>query len=95
MDRIQEIGGQPVLRINRASGELCATDQQNYILDCQFGSIEQPAQLASALEKIPGIVAHGLFIGYTRAAIVAQDSQVMLIRPGEAPKPLTDFMNLP
>jgi ribose 5-phosphate isomerase A len=51
--------------------------------------------LASALEKIPGIVAHGLFIGYARAAIVAQDSQVMLIRSGEAPRPLTDFTNLP
>jgi ribose 5-phosphate isomerase A len=95
MDRIQEIGGNPVLRIDRASGELCTTDQQNYILDCQFGLIEQPAQLASALEKIPGIVAHGLFIGYARAAIVAQDSQVMLIRPGEAPRPLTDLTNLP
>ena len=95
MDRIQEIGGGPVLRIDPASGELCVTDQQNYILDCQFGSIEQPAQLASALEKIPGIVAHGLFIGYARAAIVAEDSQVMVIRPGEAPKPLTEFANLP
>jgi ribose 5-phosphate isomerase A len=95
MDRIQEIGGNPVLRIDRASGELCTTDQQNYILDCQFGLIEQPAQLASALEKIPGIVAHGIFIGYARAAIVAQDSQVMLIRPGEAPRPLTDLTNLP
>ena len=95
MDRIQEIGGDPVLRIDRASGERCTTDQQNYILDCQFGSIEQPAQLASALEKIPGIVAHGIFIGYAQAAIVAQDSQVMLIRPGEAPRPLTDFRNLP
>ena len=95
MDQIQEIGGNPVLRIDRASGELYTTDQQNYILDCQFALIEQPAQLASALEKIPGIVAHGLFIGYAQAAIVAQDSQVMLIRPGEMPRPLSDFTNLP
>jgi ribose 5-phosphate isomerase A len=95
MDRIQEIGGNPALRMEGSSTDPCLTDQQNYILDCGFGVIEQPAQLACVLEKIPGIVAHGLFIGYARAALIAQDSQAMLVRPGEMPTPITNFEKLP
>jgi ribose 5-phosphate isomerase A len=81
MDRIEAIGGRPVLRSNQESSTSpWLTDQHNYILDCRFGSIDDPAQLAVRLEKIPGIVAHGLFIGYARAALIAQDREIMVLR---------------
>jgi len=38
------------------------TDQQNYVLDCHFGLIAQPAFLAGQLSSIPGILGHGLFL---------------------------------
>lgn len=95
MDRIQEIGGTPTLRMQGVSSEPYFTDQHNYIIDCRFEIIEQPDRLASSLEKIPGIVAHGLFIGYARAALIAEDSKIMVIRRGAAPQLLTDFENLP
>ncbi|MGZ3460754.1 MAG: ribose-5-phosphate isomerase RpiA, partial [Archangium sp.] len=52
-------------RITRREGPEGApyrTDQGNFILDCAFGPIERPEELAARLESRAGIVAHGLFI---------------------------------
>ncbi|HTR14220.1 MAG TPA: ribose-5-phosphate isomerase RpiA [Roseiarcus sp.] len=47
------------------------TDGGHQILDCALGAIPDPERLALALSVIPGVVEHGLFIGYARAAIIA------------------------
>ena len=38
------------------------SDQGNFILDCTFGPILEPAAVATALERRTGIVNHGLFL---------------------------------
>jgi ribose 5-phosphate isomerase A len=96
MDEIVKIGGKPVLRVKADSGsEPYLTDQQNYILDCKFEPIESPADLASRLEKIPGIAEHGLFLGYANAALIARGSEVLAVRPNAAPEPIDKFQTLP
>ncbi|NCC32553.1 MAG: ribose-5-phosphate isomerase RpiA [Chloroflexia bacterium] len=52
------------------------TDQNNYILDCTFGSIHNPEVLARHLEQRAGIVEHGLFLGLATDLIVAGTSGV-------------------
>jgi ribose 5-phosphate isomerase A len=47
------------------------TDGGHNILDCAFGAIDDPPALAEALQAIPGVVDHGLFIGLARGAILA------------------------
>jgi ribose 5-phosphate isomerase A len=47
------------------------TDQGNLILDCQFGPLSQPAELAAKLNARTGIVEHGLFLGLATDLIVA------------------------
>ena len=47
------------------------TDQGNLILDCQFGPLLQPAELAAKLNARTGIVEHGLFLGLATDLIVA------------------------
>lgn len=47
------------------------TDGGHYILDCSLGAIPEPELLRDALSQIPGVVEHGLFIGFARTAIVA------------------------
>ena len=47
------------------------TDQGNLILDCQFGPLSQPAELAAKLNSRTGIVEHGLFLGLATDLIVA------------------------
>jgi len=46
------------------------TDNQNLILDCSFGAIDDPAGLDAALREIHGVVDTGLFIGLTSAVLV-------------------------
>lgn len=60
--RIAALGCEPVLRRNKDGGEF-RTDENNVILDCPFGRIEDPETLAAELSLIPGVVEHGLFLG--------------------------------
>ena len=59
------------------------TDNGNYILDCAFGEIDDPEQVAAQLSHLPGVVEHGLFIGMTHAAVIAGADGVEII--GEKP----------
>jgi ribose 5-phosphate isomerase A len=96
MDEISKIGGNPVLRMKPdATGQPYLTDQQNYILDCKFGVIESPADLAGRLEKIPGIAEHGLFLGCAKAALIAHGSDLLVLRPNVAAEPIENFPALP
>jgi ribose 5-phosphate isomerase A len=53
------------------SGHPFVTDNGHFIVDCFFGSIPDPVQLAARLSAIPGVVEHGLFIGVAKAVISA------------------------
>ncbi|WP_375770789.1 ribose-5-phosphate isomerase RpiA [Archangium gephyra] len=57
------------------------TDQGNLVLDCAFGPLEHPEELAMRLEARAGIVEHGLFIGLTSELVVAGPDGVEHRRP--------------
>ena len=62
------------------------TDGGHYILDCALGAIPDPERLAQALSPIPGVVEHGLFIGYARDAFLAGgDGVKVLCHPARNP----------
>ena len=65
-----------ISRRTTAAGELFVTDNGNLILDCAFGRIEEPEQLADALQMVPGVVEHGLFLGYADIAIIAGEDGI-------------------
>jgi ribose 5-phosphate isomerase A len=96
LDAVAKLGGAPVVRpaVGDPSAEYI-TDQRNNIVDCHFGQIADPEQLARQLEQIPGIVEHGLFLGLAKAAIVVQNGAPMVIKPGEAARPASEFTALP
>jgi ribose 5-phosphate isomerase A len=52
-------------------GEPFRTDQGNYILDADFGPIENLTELAAQLDSRAGIVGHGLFLGLATDVVVA------------------------
>ncbi len=72
---LEALGGQPILR-TRDDGEPYITDQGNFILDCNFGPISDPAGLGARLDARTGIVAHGLFLGLATDLIVAGSAGV-------------------
>lgn len=76
-DALQSTGIQrPDVQLRRAgdSGKPFITDGGNYILDCACRAIPDPNATADALNRIPGMVEHGLFIGLARVVIVGEDS---------------------
>ncbi len=77
---VESIGGTPRLR-QQPSGEPFVTDQGNYILDCQFGPIADPAVLARQLCDRAGVVEHGLFIGLASMVIVGKPDGVEILTP--------------
>lgn len=58
---IEALGGDPVLRSATAKDGPLVTDDGTLILDCDFGAIGAPRELAASLSAIPGCVEHGLF----------------------------------
>ena len=56
------------------------TDSGNRILDASFGRIPDPEALADRLAEIPGVVEHGLFLGFADLALVASPDGVAEIK---------------
>jgi ribose 5-phosphate isomerase A len=81
---LQSLGGQVVVRHNR-DGTLYRSDQGNLILDCDFGPIISPPDLAAQLCPRAGIVEHGLFLKLATEVIISGRMGVRrLLPPGEA-----------
>jgi ribose 5-phosphate isomerase A len=62
------------------SGKPFLTDEGNHILDCEFGRIPDVPALAHALESMPGVVEHGLFIGMAAVALIGKGDLVIEMR---------------
>jgi ribose 5-phosphate isomerase A len=77
--RISTWGAEVSLRTN-PDGSAFVTDENNHILDCRFGEIQDPDALARQLSEMPGVVEHGLFIGIASVALFARGSEIMELR---------------
>jgi ribose 5-phosphate isomerase A len=77
--RIAAIGGKPVLRIADCKDGPVVTSHGNFVLDCAFGPIAEPASLAATLSAFPGVVEHGLFVDIADVAVVGSEHGVQLL----------------
>ncbi len=59
--RLRELGGKPVLRLGKMKDGPVITDNGNFVMDVDFGTIVDPKALAAKLCPIPGLVEHGIF----------------------------------
>ena len=69
-DALKATGNQGAINL-RGDAEPFITDGGHYIYDCALGAINEPEALAQGLLNVPGVVEHGLFLGYATAAILA------------------------
>lgn len=76
---LESLGAGVALRRSEG-GSPFHTDQGNLILDCDFGAISNPAQLAARLKERAGIVEHGMFLGLASDVIVGTDEGVRHLR---------------
>ncbi|MFZ3049401.1 MAG: ribose-5-phosphate isomerase RpiA [Methanothrix sp.] len=58
---LDELGGKPVLRQGLRKDGPVITDNGNFVMDVDFGTIEDPKSLAAKISLIPGVVEHGIF----------------------------------
>jgi ribose 5-phosphate isomerase A len=61
--RLAELGGKPELRCQGSSP--ITTDNGNFVIDVDFGPINDARLLDGQLKSIPGLVETGLFLGLT------------------------------
>jgi ribose 5-phosphate isomerase A len=69
---IKELGCKA--RLRQAEGKAYITDNGNYIVDCEFGVINEPYALQAAINLIPGVVESGLFIRMADAVMVGYNN---------------------
>lgn len=74
-NRLVKMNGFPTLRLN--SSLPFTTDNGNYIIDVDFGLIDNPENLASQLDGVVGIIEHGLFINLTDEILMANGDQII------------------
>jgi ribose 5-phosphate isomerase A len=64
-----------IAMVRRSAGDApYVTDNQNWIYDCHFGSIDDPRSLDETLRKIHGVVATGLFFDIATDVIVGEEN---------------------
>jgi len=68
------MGAAPALRM--AGGVPFVTDNGHRIIDARFAMPADPAALAAAIEAIPGVLGHGLFLHEVDAAYIAAGGTV-------------------
>ena len=77
LEDLSSLGCEPALRMDRADPRHpFVTDGGHYTADCRFPEILDPASLEVEIKRIPGALECGLFVGLTRAAVVARKSGV-------------------
>ncbi|MBC7935136.1 MAG: ribose-5-phosphate isomerase RpiA [Rhizobacter sp.] len=74
--QISQLKAIPLLRMVKAAPFI--TDQGNYIIDIDFGLIDEPPLLAAKLDLIEGVVAHGLFINLANKIIMGKGNELVL-----------------
>lgn len=74
--RITELGAVVVLRIDQA-GRPFVTDEGHHLLDCSFGQIPDPVRLDDELNRMPGVVEHGLFLDLADIVLIGRGTEVL------------------
>ena len=70
--KFEKLGGKPVLRMAKAKAGPVVSDNGNFIIDVDFGRIENPLDLNLMILQIPGVVDTGLFLGMAQTAYIGQ-----------------------
>ncbi len=80
MKKMEKLGGKPSLRMAQSKAGPLITDNGNFIIDVDFGIIDNPSELNQKILLIPGVVETGLFLNMTSKAYIGQkDGNVLIL----------------
>ena len=78
---LRGLGAVPVLRMARAKDGPVVTDQGLWILDARFDGIGDARAVSEAIDCLPGVLGHGLFLGMATDVLVGRaDGSVEHVR---------------
>ena len=80
---LRGLGWEPELRVD--DGRPFVTDEGNRILHCRREEWVDTEALAADISQVPGVVAHGFFLGFASAAVVATREGVQELRRPTSP----------
>lgn len=70
---LERLGADVELRMGRSKDGPVVTDQGFWVLDASFDGIESVAELDRAIKQIPGVLDHGIFVGFATDVFVGGD----------------------
>lgn len=73
---IEEIGGGGEIR--GKNGENFLTDEKNFIIDADFGLMDDPHEISDQLNNIEGVVCNGLFLDMAEMVIVGSGEETII-----------------
>lgn len=75
MSQLREFGCIPKIREGVKKDGPVISDNGNFIVDCSFNTIDDPAGLEHAIANIPGVIESGLFCNFTDKTTVIVGSE--------------------
>lgn len=79
MKKLKKMGGKPILRMAQSKSGPLITDNSNFIIDVDFGTISNPSELNEKILPIPGVVDTGFFINMASRAYIGQKDGKVLV----------------
>ncbi len=78
---VEKLGAKVSLRLSSGKLGPLVTDNGNYIIDADFGPIQDPWWLNRELHAVPGVIETGMFLGYASLAYVGGRGSVKRLKP--------------
>jgi ribose 5-phosphate isomerase A len=78
--KLRQLGANPTLRLS-ADKRPYVTDGGHYIIDCAYGPMQAPKEVAHHLDHVVGAVEHGLFLGFASQVFVCGHGGVKVLTP--------------
>lgn len=72
MQRLQALGGDPIIRMRQKRGIPSITDRRNLLVDTWFDAIPDPGLLGEKIDSIPGVLGNGIFSDLADTILVAE-----------------------
>jgi ribose 5-phosphate isomerase A len=72
---LSNLGAGPILR-KRTDDQPLVTDNGNFVLDCNFGPIDNAPALEHEIRLLPGVIECGLFIGIADTLVIGYEGRV-------------------
>ncbi|MBL1208656.1 ribose-5-phosphate isomerase RpiA [Geminocystis sp. GBBB08] len=70
--QLEALGGKPELRMGIKKAGPVVTDQGNLVIDVKFDRIDNPEELESKINNLPGVLENGLFVGVADVILVGE-----------------------